>query len=146
MTALRAFVSDLLEADGAAVEIAEPDGLDVLAPPTMCATFGWKQDLVRLGFGAQRTDGALRVGLEGEWLDTFSTLLGERGRLAHRQLPRLDISRPNAPANAPERLLERGLDLPNAVWRFKGMSETWGPAFYWWFSAIRPRRMKSATV
>ena len=125
MTALRAFVSDLLEADGAAVEIAEPDGLDVLAPPTMCATFGWKQDLVRLGFGAQRTDGALRVGLEGEWLDTFSTLLGERGRLAHRQLPRHDSSRPNAPANATERLLERGLDLPNAVWRFKGMSETW---------------------
>ena len=121
MSALRAFVSDLLEAEGAAVDAVEPDCLDVLAPPPVRAAFGWSQDFVRLGFGARRADGALRVGLEGDWLDTFAVQIGERGRMALRQLPNTNIPAPSAP----ERLLERGLDLPNAVWRFKGMNATW---------------------
>ena len=33
MTALRDFVADLMEREGAAVETLEPDGLAVIAPP-----------------------------------------------------------------------------------------------------------------
>jgi hypothetical protein len=121
MSALRAFVSDLLEAEGAAIDPVDPDGLDVLAPEPMRAAFGWSQELTRLGFGATRPHGAVPVGLEGDWLERFGGLLAERGRLAERQLPRPDAASPNAP----ERLIERALELPNAVWRLADTRQTW---------------------
>jgi hypothetical protein len=116
MAALREFVADLLESEGAAVDPVEPEALDVLAPEPVRAAMGWPE-IVRLAFGASRPEGATPVGLEGDWLERFGTLLGERGRLAER---RLVLPHEVAPPGEPERMLDRALDLPNAIWRLKG--------------------------
>jgi len=117
MGALRDFVTDLLAGEGAAIEPVEPDGLDVLAPERLRTVMGWPE-FVRLGFGG--TTGAMAIGLEGDWLDRFGTLLGERGRFAERQFDGANV----APGD-PERLLERALDLPNAVWRLRDAKPAW---------------------
>ena len=49
MSALREFVADLLDSEGAVVEPVEPDGLDVMAPEPLRAAMGWPE-LARLGF------------------------------------------------------------------------------------------------
>jgi hypothetical protein len=121
MAALREFVANLLESEGAAIEVVEPDGLDVLAPEPLRAALDWPE-LVRLGFGATLPSGAIAVGLEGDWLNRFGALLGDRGRVAERQLA---APRNPAPPNDPERLIDRALSLPNAVWRLKGVKSTW---------------------
>jgi hypothetical protein len=43
MGALREFVADMLESEGAAVEPVEPDGLEVLAPEPLRAAMGWPE-------------------------------------------------------------------------------------------------------
>ena len=121
MGALRDFVADLLEIEGAAVEPMEPDGLEVLAPEPLAAAMGWPE-LARLGFGRELQRGAMAVGLEGDWLDRLGALLGERGRWAARQVA---LARPLTPPADPERLLDRAFDLPNAVWRLHGVSPAW---------------------
>lgn len=121
MGALRDFVADVLESEGAAVEPVEPEGLDVLAPESVRATMGWP-DFARLGFGAALPAGAMPIRLEGDWLDRFGALLGERGSIAERQLLVAD----NVPApSEPERLLDRALDLPNATWRLRDARPAW---------------------
>ncbi|HVG82702.1 MAG TPA: hypothetical protein VNB28_10515 [Methylomirabilota bacterium] len=85
MSALREFVADLLDGEGALVEPVEPDGLDVLAPEPLRAALDWPE-LARLGFGAQLPPGAVPVRLEGDWLDRFGALLGSRGRLAGQRV------------------------------------------------------------
>ena len=85
MGALRDFVADMLEAEGAAIEPVEPDGLDVLAPAALRVAMGWRE-FARLGFGATLPAGAMPIGLEGDWLDRFGALLGDRGRWAERQV------------------------------------------------------------
>src|SRR5437660_1667687 len=75
MGALRDFVADMLESEGAAVEPVEPDGLEVLAPEPLRAALGWPE-FARLGFGATLPAGAMPIGLEGDWLDRFGALLG----------------------------------------------------------------------
>src|SRR5262249_40852809 len=101
VTTLRDFVSDLLQSEGAIVEVVEPDGLDVRAPEPLRPRFGWP-DLTRLGFGAGVQAGAIPIGLEDDWLDRLGALLGERGRVAVQQ-----IAPPvgTAPPNNPERLI-----------------------------------------
>src|SRR3972149_1450756 len=99
MGALRDFVADVLGSEGAGVDPIEPDGLEVLAPAPLCEAMGWPE-LARLGFGAELLPEAIRVGLEGDWLDRFGTLLGERGRWAGRQGP---LSRPPPPLRGPAR-------------------------------------------
>src|SRR5258708_3632488 len=121
MAALRNFVGDLLEKQGAAVEPVEPDGLEVLAPEAVRAALGWPE-LARLGFGATLPSGAIAIGLEGDWLDRFGALLGEHGRFAERQLT---VSDTIAPPSDPERLIERALQLENAIWRFEGAEPAW---------------------
>jgi hypothetical protein len=115
MGALRDFVADLLEGEGAVIEPVEPDGLDVLAPEQVRNTMGWPE-LARLGFGAQLPPGAMPIGLEGDWLDRFGALLGDRGRFAERQLV---LPVPVAPPTDPERRLNGVLDLRNAIWRLR---------------------------
>ena len=120
MSELRDFVADLLERKGAAIEALGPDGLELLAPEPVRKAMGWPE-LAHLGFGAERTDGAIPIGLEGDWLDRFGALLADEGRRSEREV------RPPAAVPAPsdpERVLERAIDLPNAVWRFQGMSAT----------------------
>ncbi len=121
MGALRDFVADMLESEGAVIEPVEPDGLEVLAPEPVRAAMSWPE-FIRLGFGTTLPAGAMPIGLEGDWLDRFGALLGERGRFVERELVVAD--KVSAPSD-PERLLERTFDLPNAVWRLLGAKPTW---------------------
>src|SRR5271167_856603 len=59
MGALRDFVADMLESEGAAIEPVEPDGLEVLASEPLCAAMGWPE-FARLGFAATLPVGAIR--------------------------------------------------------------------------------------
>ena len=120
MSDLRDFVADLMEHQGAAVDVLEPDGLEVIAPDQVRAAFGWPE-LARLGFGSQLPPSAQRVGLEGDWLERFEALLGDHGRRAERQI---DLPQTPSLADA-ERMLRQALDLPNAVWRLQGQQAAW---------------------
>jgi hypothetical protein len=82
---------------------------------------GWPE-LARLGFGTALPPGATPIGFEGEWLDRFGALLGERGRWAERALV---LSSPVTPPGDSARLLEHVFDLPNAVWRCRGAAPAW---------------------
>jgi hypothetical protein len=121
MGALRDFVSDVLETEGSAVEAVEPDGLEVLAPEPLRTAMGWPE-LVRLGFGAELPVGATAVGFEGDWLDRFGALLGDKGRWAERQLV---LPGPPPRIHDPARLLDHAIDFPNAVWRLHEVSPAW---------------------
>jgi hypothetical protein len=81
---------------------------------------GWPE-LARLGFGAELPDQAMRIGLEGDWLDRFGGLLGENGRWAERQVTLADTPT----LGNPERLLDHAIELPNAVCRFHRVEATW---------------------
>lgn len=119
MADLRDFMADLLEREGAAVDPAGPDLLEVLAPPPLRERLGLPE-MALLAFGAERPAGAVPVGLDGDWLERVGALLGERGRRAVRMVvPEV------APPADPERLLGHALDLPNAVWRLKGTAPAW---------------------
>ena len=115
MSALREFVADLLESEGAMIDPVEPDGLDVMAPEQLRTAFGWPE-LARLGFGATSPAGSIPMGLEDDWLERLGALLRDRGRLAERQLQLPDVA---VPPNDPERVVGHALSLPNAVWRLK---------------------------
>jgi hypothetical protein len=118
MGELRGFVAEVLERRGAAVEAVEPDGLEVLAPEPLRKALAWPE-LARLGFGTKRPEEAIPIGLEGDWLDRFGALLGDDGRWSERQ-----FSGGPPSCGDPERVLEHALDLPNAVWRFHGVTST----------------------
>jgi hypothetical protein len=120
METLRDFVADLLESQGAAIETLEPDGLEVLAPAMLRNAMGWPE-LARLGFSAELPDQAMRIGLEGDWLDRFGGLLGENGRWAERQVTLADTPT----LGNPERLVDHAIELPNAVCRFHRVEATW---------------------
>jgi len=121
MGALRNFVSEVLEMEGSAVEAVEPDGLEVLAPEPLRALMGWPE-LVRLGFGAELPAGATAVGFEGDWLDRFGALLGDRGRWAERKFV---LPGPPPRIHDPARLLDHAIEFPNAVWRLQEVSAAW---------------------
>ena len=121
MGALRDFVSEVLEMEGSAVEAVEPDGLEVLAPEPLRKVMGWPE-LARLGFGAELPAGATAVGFEGDWLDRFGALLGDRGRLAERQFV---LPGPPPRIQDPARLLDHAIEFPNAVWRLQEVSAAW---------------------
>src|ERR1700693_4426230 len=102
MGELRAFVSEILDRHGAALEESEPDGLEVLAPESLRPALGWAE-LARLSFGPQQDGRAIRIGLENDWLDRFGALLGEHGRWAERQVAAAARARVLAgPATLPE--------------------------------------------
>jgi hypothetical protein len=121
MSALRDFVADLLERRGAAVEALGSDRLEVLAPAPLQRQLGWP-DLTHLGFGTQQAPGTVAIALEGDWLDRFGALLADEGRWSEREVR---LAAPVPPPSNPEGLLDRVLDLPNAIWRLQGMSATW---------------------
>jgi hypothetical protein len=121
MGALRDFVSEVLEMEGSAVEAVEPDGLEVLAPGPLRTAMGWPE-LVRLGFGAELPAGATAVGFEGDWIDRFGALLGDRGRWAERQFV---LPGPPPRIHDPARLLDHAIEFPNAVWRLQEVSSAW---------------------
>jgi hypothetical protein len=116
---LQRFAGALLAEAGALVEPTAPGEIEVLAPLEVQRALG-VADLSRLGFGATVTPGALRVGIESDWLDRFARLLDNRGRARRRVL------RPEwrAPAD-PERVLGHELILDNATFRLLGVSPAW---------------------
>ncbi len=119
MSALQAFASRLLEREGALVEAIDPEGIEVIAPEPVQRALGIPE-FCRLGFGAAMPEGALRAGIETDWLDRFARLIGERGRCITR------VVRPaNPPLSGVERLLEHELVLPNATYRLRGVAEAW---------------------
>jgi hypothetical protein len=122
MSELRDFVADLLERKGAAVDAGvDTHELDVLVPAPVRKATGWPE-LARLSFGRERSHGAIPIGLEGDWLDRFGALLEDEGRWSERAVqPAVAVPAPSDP----ERVLDRALDLPNAVWRFQGVTATW---------------------
>ena len=78
------FVATLLRHEGALVEAIDPEGLEVLAPPAVQHALGIGE-LVSLGFGTTLPPAAQRVGLEGDWLVRFASLLGTQGRFGRRR-------------------------------------------------------------
>ena len=80
---MQGFVAALLRHEGALVETIDPEGLEVLAPPSVQHTLGIGE-LARLGFGTTLPPAAHRVGLEGDWLSRFAQLLGSQGRFGRR--------------------------------------------------------------
>jgi len=113
------FAADLLARQGALVDVIEPEGIEVLAPPPMRQALG-VGEFFRLGFGATLPDGAERAGIESDWLDRFARLLGDHGRHARLVLS----SDVRAPAD-PQGMLERTLVLDNATFRLLGVTPAW---------------------
>jgi hypothetical protein len=101
------------------VEPIDPEGLEVLAPPSVQK---WLrvQELTRLGFGAELPARAERVGLEGDWLERVGGLLRENGRRVT-----LALAVDNRAPGDPERVLEHGLVLLNAVYRLVAVRPVW---------------------
>jgi hypothetical protein len=116
MSEFRDFVADLLERRGAAVEALGSDRLEVLAPAPLQRLLGWPE-LTHLGFGTQQAPDTVAIALESDWLDRFGALLADEGRWSEREVR---LPAPVPPPSDPERLLDRVLDLPNAIWRHQG--------------------------
>ena len=121
MGALRDFVADMLESEGAAIEPAEPDGLDVLVPEPLRADHG---------LAGTGPPGIWRYAAHGRDADPA------RRRLARPLRRRSRRTRPfrRAPARLPtlpqhratrSACIERALDLPNAVWRLHDAKPAW---------------------
>jgi hypothetical protein len=116
---MQSFVADLLTQQGALVDPIEPEGLEVLAPPSVQQALG-VNELSRLGFGATLPAGAERVGIESDWLDRFGRSIGEHGRYT-----RLVLS-PDAPTPSdPQRILEHALAMDNAAFRLIDVAPAW---------------------
>jgi len=77
-------------------------------------------ELVRLGFGAELPPEAQRVSLESNWLDRFGHLLEERGRWLQRV-----VEVPLPVLSQPERIIEHGLVLQNAIYRLSRVAPAW---------------------
>jgi len=116
---LEAFTASLLRHQGALVDPIEPDGLEVLATPEVQQALG-VGELVRFGFGGSLPPSATRVGLEGDWLDRFATLLGSQGRWSQ-----IVLTPTVKPPGDPGRLLGHELVLDNATYRLLGAEPAW---------------------
>src|SRR5947209_2410562 len=101
MSGLQAFVADLLERRGAAVEVVGSRELVVLAPGHVRKAMDWPE-LTRLGFGAERSRDTIPIGLEGDWVDRFANLLGDEGRWGLREASPVDGI---PPLSDPQRVL-----------------------------------------
>ena len=119
MGRMQSFVADLLTQQGALVDPIEPEGLEVLAPPSVQQALG-VNELSRLGFGVTLPAGAERVGIESDWLNRFGRSIGEHGRYT-----RLVLS-PDAPTPSdPQRILEQALAVDNAAFRLIDVAPAW---------------------
>jgi hypothetical protein len=116
---MQSFVASLLRHEGALVDAIEPEGLEILAPPSVRDALGI-EEFSRLGFGSTLPSAARRVGIEGDWISRFSTLLGERGQWSRRVLS----TSARSPGD-PERLLSQELVLNNATFRLLGVTPAW---------------------
>ncbi len=116
---LRTFTGAVLTQAGALVEAVAPDLIEVLAPAPVRDALALPE-LARLGFSAAPPPGALRVGIESDWLDRFARLLDQRGRTL-----RLVLCPELRPPAEPERVLGHELALDNATHRLLGVAPAW---------------------
>jgi hypothetical protein len=116
---MQGFAAALLRHKDALVETIEPEGLEVLSPPEVQAALG-VPEMARLGFGPTMPKGAVRVGIEGDWLDRFGRLLGAQGRWT-----RYVLSVDAKPPGDPDRALGHELVLDNATFRLLGVTPAW---------------------
>jgi hypothetical protein len=116
---MKGFVATLLAEDGGLVEPIEPDGLEVLTTPSMQHVLG-VGELCRLGFGATLPEGAVRVGIETDWLSRFDRVVGARGRWSRKVLLSPARKAPDADAT-----LARTLVLDNATARLVSVVPAW---------------------
>jgi hypothetical protein len=91
-------------------------------------------EIARLAFGAERREGAIPIGLEGDCLERFERFLGTRGTWTERALAPAPMT-----LRDHERILDRALELPNAVWRLQSVTSATAPAYYWHFGIPRCR-------
>jgi len=119
MNQLQQFVGMILEKYEAAVDVIDPDGLEVLVPPSVQQALRIPE-LARLGFGAELPDHAQRISLDADLLERLGSLLGEGGRHARQVL-----TPDNPPPGHPERILEHILELQNAVYRLQTVTPAW---------------------
>lgn len=115
----RNFVAEVLEHEGALVEPIEPDGLEILLSSQLQETLR-ANEMMRFGFANELPNGAERLSLESDWLERLGNVLDGRGRNV-----RFILNVPSYPLTDPERILERGLTLQNAVYRFKNSQTAW---------------------
>jgi hypothetical protein len=116
---MRGFVAALLAEDGGLVEPIEPDGLEVLTTPSIQNALG-VGELCRLGFGATLPNGAVRVGIEADWLSRLERVVGARGRWNRRLLVPPGRNAPDAAA-----VLARTLVLENATAKLVSAVPAW---------------------
>ena len=116
---MQGFVAALLSEAGALVEPIEPEGLEVLAPPSLRQPLGIGE-FSRFGFSATLPEGAERIGIESDWLGRFDRILGQRGRWNRQVLRPVIRKLPDA-----EALLERELLLDNATFRLRQAESGW---------------------
>lgn len=120
---LQQFTERLLTHEGALAEALPAGGLEVLAPRRVQKVLGLKE-ITQLAFDGATPPEAVRVGLEGDWLERCAALLGERGRHT-----RLTWHTPLPALGDPEKTLQNGLDLQNAVYRYMTTEAAW--TRYW---------------
>ena len=120
---LQHFTGRLLTHEGALAEALPAGGLEVLVPSRVQKILGLKE-IAQLAFDGATPEGAVRVGLEGDWLERCAGLLGARGHHT-----RLTWHAPLPPLGDPEKALQNGLDLQNAVYRYLKTEAAW--TRYW---------------
>ncbi len=118
-TRLQDFVSELLRSEGAVVEPLGSDELQVLAPPHVQQALHISE-LEILGFGSDSPSGAQPVRLESDWLDRLGQLLSKRGVFT-----RCVVQVPAPPLAKPEKILEHGVQLQNAVYDVLRVGYAW---------------------
>ncbi|HEY3848650.1 MAG TPA: hypothetical protein VGL95_16210 [Acetobacteraceae bacterium] len=116
---MQRFVAELLAAEGALVEPIEPEGLEAVVPPSLQRALG-VQELCRLGFGTTLPDGAVRVGIESDWLERCGRTMGDRGRWN-----RCVLDASSAGLGDPEAVLAHELALDNATFRLVAARPAW---------------------
>jgi hypothetical protein len=115
---MQRFVAELLTAGGALVEPIEPEGLEAVVPPSLQRVLG-VPELCRLGFSTTLPEGAVRVGIESDWLERCARVMGEQGRWSRCVL---DAS---AGLGDAEAALAHELTLDNAAFRLVAARPAW---------------------
>lgn len=114
MSDLREFITEALEASGAVVESLPEGEIEVLSPESVSRAMGWPE-LAKISFTLPCRTSSVPMTLESESFGRCGNLLGDRGTWLVRQLE----DSPAIPRDA-EALIDRAIELPNAVWRFLG--------------------------
>ncbi len=115
MSDLRELFARTLAAQGALVELIEPEGLEICAPLQVQDALSLPE-WSRVGLGTVLPEQAIRISLESDWVRRLMELLGERGAYVTFEPPQKDAQ---AAAADLERELARAFVLSNATYRLQ---------------------------